>query len=477
MSTTIVDRRNERPNGRYVSDVDRFKRRHRDEIRDYIRKRINDGSVKDFGDKGVDVPIPKKGTSQPTVHHARGGKNTNVLPGNKQYEQGDRMQKPPGGGGGGRGNQASPDGEGEDDFIYVAVSVDEVLSILFEGAELPNMTKLGGKSMMRPESRPDGYATKGPHSRMDLARTFANKKGEEFALNRVAEKNLLKALKSQLEILKPHTPEAEPVLEGLKPKDQIERLSVFIDRVRPGADTKLDAEGARLMRVYDDKIRTQRKLATQAGGWREEHMDFRREKEHPTPITQAVMFCLMDVSASMDEERKEIAKSFFGLLNKFLKTKYQNVEIVFIRHTSNAEEVDEKTFFYDPQSGGTIVSSCLEKMKDLIEERYSDGTWNIYGAQASDGGNYDSDNARCIDLLDEIIPIIQSFFYIEVAEDYGASLWAAYNEVKARHPSDFFMARAKKPSDIIPVFKGLFSKGSHAPNARMEAPVWARDMA
>jgi hypothetical protein len=475
MSTTIVDRRNERPSGRYVSDVDRFKRRHREEIRDYIRKKVNDGSIKNFGSEGVDVPIPKKGTRQPTMHHGQGGRNTNVLPGNKEFEQGDRFKKPPGGGGG-RGNDASIDGEGEDDFIYVSIPVEEVLSILFEGAELPNMTKIGGKTMTRPESRPDGYATKGPHSRMDLARTFANKKGEEFALNRVSEKNLLKALKAQLEILKPHLEEPAPVLDGLKPKDQALSLAAFIERVRPVTEPKLDAEGARLMKVYDDKIRTLKKLAAQGGGWREEHMDFRREKDHPTPITQAVMFCLMDVSASMDEERKEIAKSFFGLLNKFLKTKYEKVDVVFIRHTQTADEVDEETFFYDQQTGGTVVSTSLEKMKEIMEERYSDGTWNIYGAQASDGGNYSSDNAVCIDLLDELIPAIQSFFYVEVAEDYGANLWDAYKEVKARHPEDFFMARAKSPSDIIPVFKALFSKNNKTQTVRMEPPLWARDL-
>ena len=99
------------------------------------------------------------------------------------------------------------------------------------------------------------------------------------------------------------------------------------------------------------------------------------------------MFCLMDVSGSMTEHMKDLAKRFYMLLYVFLKRRYRHVEIVFIRHTDRAEEVDEETFFHGPASGGTLVSSALQAMHDIVRSRFRPADWNIYAAQASDGDN------------------------------------------------------------------------------------------
>ena len=85
------------------------------------------------------------------------------------------------------------------------------------------------------------------------------------------------------------------------------------------------------------------------------------------------MFCLMDVSGSMTEHMKDLAKRFYMLLYVFLKRRYRHVEIVFIRHTDRAEEVDEQTFFHGPASGGTLVSSALEAMHEIVRSRVSPG--------------------------------------------------------------------------------------------------------
>ena len=111
----------------------------------------------------------------------------------------------------------------------------------------------------------------------------------------------------------------------------------------------------------------------------------------PQPIARAVMFCLMDVSASMDEEKKDLAKRFFTLLYLFLTRKYEKVDLVFIRHTEDAEEVDEERFFHDPQTGGTVVYSALELMHEIVQARYPSSAWNIYAAQASDGDAFGAD--------------------------------------------------------------------------------------
>ena len=128
-------------------------------------------------------------------------------------------------------------------------------------------------------------------------------------------------------------------------------------------------------------------------------MRFNAFTEQPVPTSQAVMFCLMDVSGSMGEREKDLAKRFYMLLHLFLKRRYEKVDIVFIRHTHDAQEVDEQEFFYSRQSGGTIVSTALDKMLEIQKERYATADWNIYAAQASDGYTQSGDARRCVEML------------------------------------------------------------------------------
>ena len=135
---------------------------------------------------------------------------------------------------------------------------------------------------------------------------------------------------------------------------------------------------------------------------------YNRFEPRPKATTQAVMFCLMDTSASMTESLKDLAKRFYMLLHLFLTRHYRSVDIVFIRHTYTASEVDEQTFFYGRETGGTIVSSALEEMSKVIRQRYPVDDWNIYAAQASDGHNFEHDMVRTLELLDqEILPVCQ----------------------------------------------------------------------
>ncbi len=164
---------------------------------------------------------------------------------------------------------------------------------------------------------------------------------------------------------------------------------------------------------------------------------YRRLVPVSRPIAQAVMFCLMDVSGSMNEHMKDLAKRFYMLLYVFLTRRYEHVEIVFIRHTHQAREVDEETFFHSPETGGTVVSSALREMQRIVAERYPVEDWNIYAAQASDGDNDTSDNATCAALLtDAILPVCQYFAYLEVGAEETripaafsggrTTLWRAY---------------------------------------------------
>ena len=180
------------------------------------------------------------------------------------------------------------------------------------------------------------------------------------------------------------------------------------------------------------------------------------------------MFCLMDVSASMGEREKDLAKRFFILLHLFLKRKYERVELVFIRHTHEAGEVDEQTFFYGRETGGTVVSSALKKATEIQAKRYPVAEWNIYCAQASDGDNSSGDTGLCVELLSEkILPVTQYFAYIEIGEPtrdegvgfyaYAKDLWRGYSELAKTAPN-FALKRVSDRADVYPVFRQLFSK-------------------
>ncbi len=132
---------------------------------------------------------------------------------------------------------------------------------------------------------------------------------------------------------------------------------------------------------------------------------YRRFTQVPKPTARAVMFCLMDVSGSMSEQMKDLAKRFFLLLHVFLERRYKHVDLVFIRHTETAEEVDEETFFTDPRTGGTVVSSALTEFMRIQRARYPQDSWNIYVAQASDGDNSGSDTQKSVAMLEnDILP-------------------------------------------------------------------------
>jgi uncharacterized sporulation protein YeaH/YhbH (DUF444 family) len=195
---------------------------------------------------------------------------------------------------------------------------------------------------------------------------------------------------------------------------------------------------------------------------------YRRFEAQPKPVAQAVMFCLMDVSGSMTEHMKDLAKRFYVLLYIFLKRRYKNVEVVFIRHTHQASEVDEETFFNSPETGGTVVSTALEEMQRVIEARYSPDSWNIYAAQASDGDNTASDNDKVAALLTStILPQCQYYAYLEVGRDSehfpagfirrDSDLWQTYSKlIKAGAP--LAMRRVGHRKEIYPVFRELFAK-------------------
>ena len=419
----IVDRRLN-PKSKSLGNRQRFLRRAKAEIRDAVRDSLKKRKVSEV-DGGENVRIRTKSLREPTFGlGGNSGERDHVLPGNKEYASGDVIRKPDQGGGG-RGQKGSNQGEGEDEFVF-SLSREEFLDIFFEDLALPNLVKAKLKNLKSPEPFRAGFTTDGPPAKMNHVRTMRNSLARRIALRR-PKQDEIEEIQKELELEQVKDPRNETLIAELK------------DRMR-------HLEHMRKVVAYIDPI----------------DLRYNRTEYRPRPKTQAVMFCLMDVSASMTEDLKDLSKRFFMLLHLFLARHYQEVDIVFIRHTTSAQEVDEDTFFRATETGGTVVSSALDEMMRVVKDRYPVDDWNIYAAQASDGHNFDDDMDRCMSMLQhEILPLCQYYAYIEVYSDeqiapFLSSVWSGYDELTADNPN-FAMTRVSNPGEIYPVFRELFA--------------------
>jgi uncharacterized sporulation protein YeaH/YhbH (DUF444 family) len=415
----LIDRR---LNGKNKSAVnrERFLRRYRAQVKDAVQRAIKGRSIKDI-ESGEKISIPTKDVSEPTFGHGRGGIWENVHPGNEEYVPGDQFDRPQGGGSGSGKGQASNEGEGEDDFVF-ELSKEEFLNYFFEDLELPNLVKTYLTSSQEFKSVRAGFSTEGTPANLHVIRSLRGAIGRRIALagSKIERLKLLEAERDRLR--KDHADHSE----------ELKHIEEEIHFLR-----------SRILSIpYLDPI----------------DLRYVSRVKQPKPTNQAVMFCLMDVSGSMDEAKKEMAKRFFILLYLFLTRAYDKIEVVFVRHHTQAAEVDEEDFFHSRESGGTVVSSALKLSEEIIEKRYPTLEWNIYVAQASDGDNWDSDSPVCRELVEEkIMPLVQYFAYVEITDGPEQNLWKEYAKVKAVNRY-FAMQKITKPADIYPVFRELFKK-------------------
>jgi uncharacterized protein len=421
----IIDRRLN-PGGKSFANRQRFLRRARAQVRKAVRDASSQRSIKDAG-KGGEISIPAGGVHEPVLRRSsQGGVRDYVLPGNKKYVEGDTIPRPEQGGGQSR---ASDSGEGEDEFRF-ALSDEEYLDLYLEDLELPDLAKRQVAGAESVQWRQAGFSTAGPPSRISVPRTLRHSLSRRIALKR---------------------PKPEEIEALRKEIERLEREGGHFDELVK-LRAELEQRLTRSKRIpYIDPV----------------DVRYRRLESTPKPIAKAVMFCLMDVSGSMNEHMKDLAKRFYSLLYLFLKRRYEHVDVVFIRHTHEAQEVDEQTFFYSRETGGTVVSTALFKMAEIVRDRYPVSDWNIYAAQASDGDNTSSDNAVVLgQLKDVILPICQYYAYVEVGmddeEDHqpggepSTNLWRAYRRVSVDAP--FAMRKVRHRRDIYPVFRELFAR-------------------
>lgn len=427
--TYFIDRR---ANAKHKSAVNRqrFLERYRTHIKRSVEEAVNRRSITDM-ERGEKVSIPARDISEPVFQHGPGGERTIVAPGNKEFVEGDRLRRPEGAGGGdgaGEGG-ASNQSEGMDEFAF-SLTREEFLDFVFDSLALPHLER---KQLLDLEEvRPvrAGISRDGVPARVNIVRSMREAQARRIAM-RAPIRRALREAREALEMEERKDPVLRNPARISELKEEIERLERRLETV-PFIDT------------YD--------------------LRYNNLINQPQPSNKAVMFCIMDVSGSMTQAHKDIAKRFFLLLYLFLERHYEKVELVFVRHHTAAKEVDEEEFFYSRETGGTIVSSALTLVDEIITDRYPPGQWNLYVAQASDGDNWDDDSTTCRNLLlNSLMPRLQYFTYVEITPHAHQMLWEEYETVAARFPSRFAMRQIVEGGDIYPVFRELFRRREEAP--------------
>jgi uncharacterized sporulation protein YeaH/YhbH (DUF444 family) len=422
----LVDRR-ANPTGNSLPNRQRFLARAKNQIQSAITEALKQRKLGESG-TGEKIAIPTGIVTEPTFRAAsRSGKRSRVMPGNKTFVPGDRIERPMGGATTGGGSAGSGDDTAQDSFEF-ELSKEEFLNLFLDELTLPDLVKRTLNEQEAAQLVRAGFSIAGTPTNLNRKRTLRNSLARRISLDRPTRRDIA-ALELQVQ------------------------AALDADDPEGAEQTKLELEAAlrKTRRVpYIDPV----------------DVRYNRFERTPKPNTQAVMFCLTDVSGSMTEQMKDFAKRFFMLLHVFLTRRYKHVEIVFIRHTSSAQEVDEETFFHSRETGGTIVSTALEEMMRVVRARYNPEHWNIYAAQASDGDNYTEDSDRCASLMGhEILPISQYFAYIEVSteatlghthQSSRTNLWRAYETISGTH-RNLAMRKVADRSQIFPVFHELFA--------------------
>jgi uncharacterized protein len=418
----LIDRR---LNGKNKSAVNRqrFLRRYKKHIQKAVSEAVGKRSITDI-EQGEKITIPNHDVSEPVLGHGTGGKRSVVHPGNKEFVAGDKVPRPSGGGGGSGSGRASNSGEGMDEFAF-QITQEEFLEFMFEDLALPNLVKrqLAGTETFK--FKRGGFSSVGTPNQINIVRSLRAAHARRIALGGPKRKRI-RELEQELALLT----STDPVLRNNKRIADIEEEIALLKR---------KIEKLPFIDEFDIK--------------------YNLNIKEPQPSSKAVMFCIMDVSGSMNQATKDMAKRFFILLYLFLKRNYDHTEVVFIRHHTSAKEVDEEEFFYSRETGGTIVSSALRLMKDIMAARYPTSEWNIYAAQASDGDNWNDDSSVCYELLTkEIMPFLQHYSYVEITPREHQALWGEYEQVHEIFSDTFAMQQIIDIKDIYPVFRELFQR-------------------
>lgn len=440
MAHVIIDRRK---NDKGKSSVNRrkFIDRVKGILKDGVKEIVRDGGLKDLAaGKGKKVRIPARNLDEPDFHHDGSGQNDIVRPGNDRYKPGDKFKRPEKGGRGGPGSEGSPDGEGEDGFTF-NLTKEEFLDLFFENCVLPDLIKQNLAVMSEEVIQRSGFTTDGAPAQLNIMRSMRGAKGRRAGLRALKNKKLRELEDQRDALVADIAHRTANSIDASIEKDALKRVEHEIEVIkrRIKAIPFLDPIDLR----YNNYTKVQ------------------------IPKVQAAMICLMDVSGSMGEFKKELAKTFYLLLYLFLEKQYEKISIEYITYHSKAQVVDEETFYYGTETGGTVTSNGVNLAYETIMEKYNPSQWNIYIAHSSDGDNWGQDNELVTDtVVNKLLPIVQYYAYVQVNSEYesdyateqtGHNLWSVYKPLSDTK-RNLSAALITSHENVYPVFVKLFER-------------------
>lgn len=420
--TIIVDRRLSGKN-KSAPNRQKFLDRYKDTLRKSVREAVANRKITDI-QAGKKIKI-KGDLSEPTFRKDSYEDREQVYTGNKGGVKGDRKFIPDNKAGNGPGDNA-----GDDGFIEFDLSADELMNIFYEDLELPNLVKQSLGTMEEYKLKRAGFVSSGIPSNLNVIRSFKNSIARRVAMGSPLELALAR---------------------------RYEDLFNFYGTEDPSPEQEREPEAIYLKQCIDDLESKLEKIPY----IEEMDLKYNHRVKEPLPTTKAVMMCIMDVSGSMQDDEKDIAKRFLMLLYQFLLRQYAKIEIVFVKHREQAYEVDEHDFFNSRPSGGTVVSSGLKLANSILRERYLGKGYNIYIAYAGDGENWnESDDKRCEELIQaQLLPIVQYMCYLQVRDNRTWSKnFVGMMKDLANDNENMAYAMCEDLTEIYPVFRKLFEK-------------------
>jgi sporulation protein YhbH len=380
----------------------RDRQRHREKLREAIRDNIADIISEESiigRDRDRIIKVPIRGIRE--YRFVFGDNQGQVGSGQGDTEPGQVVGKAPkdGEGQGRAGDQPGVD------YYETDVSLEDLIEIMFEDLELPDMErKILREVMSERIAKRKGYRRQGVRVHLDRRRTAKARIRRRIATGQGP------------------TPTPAPASANFK-----------------------DQGGERFP-------------------FRKEDLTYKRLIEDTREESNAVVICIMDTSGSMDSMKKYLARSFFFLLYQFVCTKYQNVELVFIGHHTQAREVSEEEFFHKGESGGTLISSGYNKALEIVYDRFHPSVWNVYAFHCSDGDNFDSDNASALKAAKELTELCNLFGYGEIkplgSHYYESSMLDLFRKLEA---DNFQSVLIERKEDIWPSFRAFLARDRATP--------------
>ncbi|MDO8522993.1 MAG: DUF444 family protein [bacterium] len=401
--------------------------RHGQKVRKAIKDNIGDilsdeSIVGKDRDKIIKVPI--RGIKEYRFVH---GDNTGTGQGDGGQKPGDIIGQSEDGK---KGKQQAGDRPGVDYYEH-DITLGELIDMMFEDLNLPELKQRDLRNIeVQTKVRKKGLRHKGTRKNLlALATQREHIRAEQ------GNQRMLDEIRNRIEVLRAagNIDEAEQLAEKLKDHEQ----------------QLLDLRKKLKVKKKDNWIAI-----------RPENRRYAKSKIEPKKHSNAVVVCIMDTSGSMDTEKKYLAKSFFFFLVRFVQIRYQNIEIVFVAHTTNAQEVTEEEFFTKGESGGTFISSGYEKALEIIKERYDPSLWNAYAFHCSDGDNFEEDNDKAVKTARELCKATSLFGYGEIkplgAGYYGSSMLQLFKD-SIKEPN-FQTVLIRNKDEVYPRFAEFFAK-------------------